>query len=65
MKDKKPYAHNLSFETVKIPQPYQEMGYDEEAKEWVPNAESRRRQYEEEKANECSECGENKRSCWC
>ena len=26
MKDKKPYAHGLSFETIKIPQPYQEMG---------------------------------------
>ena len=44
---------------------YEGMEYDDDTEEWVPNAESRQREYEQEKANECSHCGEDKRYCWC
>jgi len=44
---------------------YEGMEYDEDAGEWVPNAETRQREYEREKANECPECGADKRYCWC
>lgn len=40
-------------------------GMEWNGEEWVPDAESRRREYEQEKANECSTCGEDKRYCWC
>lgn len=44
---------------------YEGMEYDEEAGEWVPNAENRQAAYEQENANRCSNCGSDERYCWC
>lgn len=42
---------------------YEGMEWDGE--DWVPDAESRQREHEQTKQNECSDCGEDKRYCWC
>ena len=44
---------------------YEGMEWDDDAGEWVPNAASRQREWEEEQKYKCPHCGEDNRYCWC
>lgn len=43
---------------------YEGMDWDDEQKEWVPNAETRRKEYERNK-NICDGCGNDNSRCEC
>lgn len=44
---------------------YEGMEYNEEAGEWVPDAETKRKERERENANKCHSCGYDRNNCWC
>lgn len=44
---------------------YEGMEWDEDGREWVPNAEEREREYNRKKANECPDCGDQLPYCKC
>jgi len=44
---------------------YEGMEYNDETGEWVPDAETTRKEHERETANKCPSCGYDRNNCWC